>query len=178
MQCCCYIPWVLENTGSFIFKKFENIVYARFVQELLQSRSRFFKVQIFQGPGFSGSRFFRVQLFRVRVQGPVQGPGFGSRVQGPGPGYRSSPSVKVFVLFQLIEGKLTQIWESGNTFVVRSFIKRQTSGTSSDNEWQRMTNDNEWQRMTKSGNKWQEMKTSDNEWKRVTIWASSSFFFK
>ena len=165
MQCCCYIPWVLENTGSFIFKKFENIVYARFVQELLQSRSRFFKVQIFQGPGFSGSRFFRVQLFRVRVQGP----GFGSRVQGPGPGYRSSPSVKVFVLFQLIEGKLTQIWESGNTFVVRSFIKRQTSGTSSDNEWQRMT---------KSGNKWQEMKTSDNEWQRVTIWASSSFFFK
>ena len=34
-------------------------------------------------PGFSLSRFFRVQVF--------QGTGFsGSRVQGPGPGFRSS----------------------------------------------------------------------------------------
>ena len=59
------------------------------------SGSRFFSVQVFQGPGFleSGSR--------VRVQGPgsefrVQGPGSGSGsrvqvwVQGPGPGFRSS----------------------------------------------------------------------------------------
>ena len=30
------MPWVLESTGSFIFKKFENTVYARFTQELLQ----------------------------------------------------------------------------------------------------------------------------------------------
>ena len=30
------MPWVLENTGSFIFKKFENTVYARFTEELLQ----------------------------------------------------------------------------------------------------------------------------------------------
>ena len=63
----------------------------------------------------------------------------------------------------------------------RSFIKRQTSGTSSDNEWQRVvqrgtTNDNEWQGMTKSGatkdkewcNEWQRMTTSDNKWQRVT----------
>ena len=146
------------------------------------SRSKFFRVQVFQDPGFSGSRFsgssFLGSGSRVQIQVRVQGLGPESRVQGLGPGYRSSPSVKVFVLFQLIEGKLTQIWESGNTFVVRSFIKRQASGTSSDNEWQRMTNDNEWQRMTKSGNKWQEMKTSDNEWQRVTISASSSFFFK
>ena len=28
--------WVLENTGSFTFKKFENTVYARCTQELLQ----------------------------------------------------------------------------------------------------------------------------------------------
>ena len=60
-----------------------------------------------------------------------------------------------------------------------SFIKRhtQTSGTSSDNEWQRMktsgtTNDNEWQRVvqrvTTSDNEWQRMKTSENEWQRVT----------
>ena len=40
----------------------------------------------YQGPGFSESRFFMVQVFH--------GPGFsgsGSRVQGPGPGFRSSP---------------------------------------------------------------------------------------
>ena len=65
---------------------------------------RFFRVQVFQGPGFSGSRFFKVQvfqgtdfsgsrLFRVQV---FQGPGFSGsrffrfRVQGPGPGFRSS----------------------------------------------------------------------------------------
>ena len=36
------------------------------------SRSRFFKVQVFQGPGFPGSGFFRLQVFRIRVQ--VQGP--------------------------------------------------------------------------------------------------------
>ena len=40
-----------------------------------------------------------------------------------------------------------------------SFIKRQTNGTSSNNEWQRMTTiDNEWY------NEWQGMTTSDNEW--------------
>ena len=42
-----------------------------------------------------------------------------------------------------------------------SFIKRQTSGTSSDNEWQRVV-----QRVT----------TNDNEWQRVTISANFSFF--
>ena len=37
------------------------------------------------------------------------------------------------------------------------FIKRQTSGTSSDSEWQRVgtTTDNEWQRVTINGNEWQ-----------------------
>ena len=30
------MPWVLENTGPFIFKKFENTVYARFTKELVQ----------------------------------------------------------------------------------------------------------------------------------------------
>ena len=46
------------------------------------SGSRFVRVQVFQGPGFSESRFFR-----------VQGPGSGSRVQvqGPVPGFRTSP---------------------------------------------------------------------------------------
>ena len=30
------MAWVLENTWSFIFRKFENTVYARFTQEMLQ----------------------------------------------------------------------------------------------------------------------------------------------
>ena len=30
------ISWIIENTGSFIFKTFEDAVYARFAQELLQ----------------------------------------------------------------------------------------------------------------------------------------------
>ena len=60
------------------------------------SGSRFFRVQVFQGPCFSWSGS------RVQVQGPgsgcrvrVQGPGSWSRVwvQGPGPGFRSGPEV-------------------------------------------------------------------------------------
>ena len=44
----------------------------------------------------------------------------------------------------------------------RSFVKRQTSGTSSDSEWQGMkTSDNEWY------NEWQGVTTNDNEWQRV-----------
>ena len=74
--------------------------------------------------------------------------------------------------------------------IIWSFIKKQASGTTSDNEWynewkrvvqrvktndkwQRMatsgtTSDNEWQRETTNGNEWynewQRMTTSDNEW--------------
>ena len=41
-------------------------------------------------PGFSGTGFFRVQVFQSPgFLGPVPGPG--SRIHGPGPGYRSSP---------------------------------------------------------------------------------------
>ena len=43
----------------------------------------------------------------------------------------------------------------------RSFIKRETGGTSSDNEWKRVTT---------SGT------TIENEWQRVAISANSSFF--
>ena len=55
----------------------------------------------------------------------------------------------------------------------RSFIKIQTSGTWSGNDWQRVvqrvtTNDNEWynewQRMTTSDSKWQWVTASENEW--------------
>ena len=45
----------------------------------------------------------------------------------------------------------------------RSFIKRQTSRTSSDNEWERVV-----QRMTTSDNEWYNEWTGDNEWQRVT----------
>ena len=48
------------------------------------SGSRFFRVQVFQGPGFSGfeSRVWvQGSGFRVRVQGPGPGPGSGSRVR-------------------------------------------------------------------------------------------------
>ena len=74
------------------------------------------------------------------------------------------------------------------TCFLRSFIKRQTSGTSSDNEWKRVvqrvtTNDNEWynerqrvvQQVTTNDNGQQRvttsdkrMTTSDNEWQLVT----------
>ena len=50
-----------------------------------------------------------------------------------------------------------------NTYFKRSFIKRQASGTTSDNEWH-----NEWQRMTTSGT------TRDNEWQRVTTSGTTS----
>ena len=46
------------------------------------SGSRFFTVQIFQSPGFSGSR--------IQGSGPGSGSESGSRVQGPGPGFRSN----------------------------------------------------------------------------------------
>ena len=67
----------------------------------------------------------------------------------------------------------------------RWFIKRQTSSTSSGNEWQRMTtSDNEWhrvvQRVTTSDNEWykewQWVTRNDKEWQRVTISANISFF--
>ena len=44
-----------------------------------------------------------------------------------------------------------------------------TSGTTRDNEWQRMTtSDNEWQRVTTNDNEWQRKTTKDNKWQRVT----------
>ena len=62
-------------------------------------------------------------------------------------------------------------------YIEGSFIKVQTSSTSTDNEYY-----NEWQRMTKSDNELQRvvqrMTTSDNEWQRGTISASFSFFRK
>ena len=43
------------------------------------------------------------------------------------------------------------------------------SGTTSDNEWQRVTNrvTNEWRGVTTSNNEWQQVITSDNEWQRM-----------
>ena len=67
------------------------------------SEHSFFRVQVFQGLGFSESRFSRVQLFRVQV---FQGPGFSASrffwvqvfqgpVQGHDPGFKSSPEKTV-----------------------------------------------------------------------------------
>ena len=61
----------------------------------------------------------------------------------------------------------------------RSFIKRQTSRTSSDNEWYNewhriATSDNEWQRV-----EWKRVRTGDIEWREVTTsgnFSQTSFF--
>ena len=71
------------------------------------------------------------------------------------------------------------LYFTSNQCFSRSFIKRQTSGTSSDNQWQRVvqwvkTNDNERQQMTNNGTT--SGATSENEWQRVTISANFSFF--
>ena len=31
------MPWVVQNTGSFIFKKFENAVYATILAKIFQT---------------------------------------------------------------------------------------------------------------------------------------------
>ena len=55
-------------------------------------------------------------------------------------------SLKIFFF------KFSEIFFVSSTYVIRSFIKRQASGTLSDSEWQRMTMSdnelyNEWQRV-------------------------------
>ena len=89
-----------------------------------------------------------------------------------------------------------KIYKINELINVIKFIKRQTSGTSSENEWQRMKKSgttseyewqqvtmrdnewyNEWQRVTMSSttsdnewyNEWKRVKTSDKEWQRVTM---------
>ena len=44
-------------------------------------------------PGFLGSKFSGSRFLRIRVQGPE----FGSRVQGPGPGFRSSQDMDLYL---------------------------------------------------------------------------------
>ena len=56
-----------------------------------------------------------------------------------------------------------------------SFIKRQASGTSSDNEWY-----NKWQRVTANDNnwynEWQPVAPTNEKWQRVAILAKLPFF--
>ena len=60
--------------------------------------------------------------------------------------------------------------------ILKIFNKKRTSGTSSDNEWQRWqqvaqwvtTSDNEWQQVTTSGTK------NENEWQRVVPTVATS----
>ena len=94
----------------------------------------------------------------------------------------------VFILFSFIPKWTKSLWK----FLHRSeiwwlFIKRQTSDTSSDNEWYI-----EWQRVvqrvttsgTTSDNEWynkrqrrQPMTTSNNEWQQVVILTIFPFYF-
>ena len=73
-------------TSLFSVNKLYYVVFLSFF--CIQLFPTFFRVLVFQGPGFLGSRFFRLQVFL--------GPGFSGsrffwvRVQGPGPGFRSS----------------------------------------------------------------------------------------
>ena len=52
---------------------------------------RFFRVQVFQGPAYSGSRFFRVQVIHGRDFSGSRF--FKVRVQGLGPGFRISQQI-------------------------------------------------------------------------------------
>ena len=54
--------------------------------------------------------------------------------------------------------------------VYQSFIKRQTSDLSSDNEWQRVV-----ECVTRSDNEWQRVTASDSKWQRVVVFANFSF---
>ena len=81
-------PEIFFNAIFFPYFSGSMFFRVQVFQSSCFSGSRFFRVQVFQGPGYSGSRLFRVQVF----QGPVflGSRFFRVRVQGPGPGFRSS----------------------------------------------------------------------------------------
>ena len=86
--------------------------------------------------------------------------------------------INLYISIQAIFSTRPKSQEKNFGIFRRSFIKRQTNGTSSHNEWQRMTmSDNEWQWVTTSGTtsdkEWQWMTKSDNEWQWVTVSDSS-----
>ena len=86
------------------------------------------------------------------------------------------PSHESLVLLFYLHNKEEVIYKNNKeNHWFRSFIKRQTSGTSSDNQWQGMTtsgttSDSEWHWMTTSGTtsdkEWQRMAMSDSEWEQ------------
>ena len=93
------------------------------------SESRFFRAQVFVSPGFSGSRFFWVQIF--------QGPGFLEsrffwvRVQGLGPGFRSSRFANVLNQFLILHPwKVPWNWIAfyWNSFVISLGLMRGETG--------------------------------------------------
>ena len=84
---CLQISSMLTNCtmwSSYIFSA--SICFTRL------SWSKFFRVQVFQSPGFLGTRFYRVQVFLVQVQ-------------CLGPGFRSSFKKGVFKNFATFTGK-------------------------------------------------------------------------
>ena len=86
-------------------------------------RIHVFRVQVFQSPCFSGSRFFRVHVF--------QGPGFSGsrffriRVQGPGPGFRSSP-LKQALNHRLILKKVHRVIQFNQEAWLKPYIDMNT----------------------------------------------------
>ena len=71
--------------------------------------------------------------------------------------FRKAPPKLIIIYYKHLKEKDQVILFATDNTILRSFIKRQTNGTSSDNEWQRMTTIG-----TTSGT------TSDNEWHRET----------
>ena len=117
------------SSNLFCIQVFPNFSLSRF------SESRFFRIQVFLGPGFSGSRFFWVQVFlcpgfsgsrffRVQV---FLAPGFSrSRffrvwVQGLGLGFRSSLKNVMFYLWILVTTKFLMLLVLSFQLVYLSF---------------------------------------------------------
>ena len=75
--------------------------YSRLITRTIFSIKILFRVQVFQGSGFSGSRFFRTQVF-----------------QDPGPGFRSSQDKQVYVTTKKLSEETEQNPSEPHSLVV------------------------------------------------------------
>ena len=85
------INYIMWSSNHFLYAAVSHIF-----QGPDFSRSRFFRVRVFQGPSFSGSSFFRVQV--SQGLGCSGSSFFKVRVQGLGPGFRSSLKLRCWPL--------------------------------------------------------------------------------
>ena len=90
------------------------------------SGSRVFKVPVFQGPGFLRSRFFRVQVFQVPVFSGSRF--FWVRVQGLGPGFRSSQSCWPETCNFIKKETLTELLSCDFCEIFKNIFFQNTSG--------------------------------------------------